>query len=82
MMGFVDNPMVPWTFVGKNISIKGRLMYEREDIVQFVKMLEGGLFPRGKNLVDTRSFTLENWKPAFDVAAEHSGIGKHVIISP
>ena len=82
MMGFVESPMVPWTFVGKNITIKGKLMYEREDIVQFVKMLEGGLFTRGDKLVDTRRFELRNWKTALDAAAEHSGIGRHVVINP
>ena len=82
MMGFIDNPMVPWTLVGKNISIHGKLMYEREDIVQFVKMLEGGLFPKGEGLVETRGFGLKEWKLAFDTAAEHTGIGRHVVIKP
>jgi threonine dehydrogenase-like Zn-dependent dehydrogenase len=82
LMGFVENPMVPWTFVGKNLSIKGKLMYEREDIVQFVKMLERGLFPQEEDFVDTRSFKLDEWKTAFDVTAAYSGIGRHVVISP
>ncbi|KAF2684224.1 GroES-like protein [Lentithecium fluviatile CBS 122367] len=82
MMGFVDRPMVPWTFVGNNISMKGKLMYERDDIVQFVKMLERGLFPRGEEFVDTQSFALEGWKVAFEAAAEHAGIGKQVVLIP
>jgi len=81
MMGFVEQPMVPWTFVGKNIAMKGKLMYEREDIVQFVKMLEGGLFPRGKDFVDTKAFPLGDWKEGFDMAAEHTGIGKQVVLT-
>jgi threonine dehydrogenase-like Zn-dependent dehydrogenase len=43
LMGFVEQLVVPWTFVGKNITVKRKLMYERDHILQFVKMLEGGL---------------------------------------
>ncbi|KAF2128094.1 putative quinone oxidoreductase [Dothidotthia symphoricarpi CBS 119687] len=82
MMGFVDQPIVPWTLVGKNITIRGKLMYEREDMIQFVKMLERGLFPRAKAFVDTRAFQLEDWKTGLDMAAEHTGIGKHVVFTP
>ena len=82
LMGFVEQPVVPWTFVGKNITIKGKLMYEREDMVQFVKMLERGLFPRGSALVDTKVFRLEEWREGFDEAAEHTGIGKQVVFTP
>jgi threonine dehydrogenase-like Zn-dependent dehydrogenase len=82
LMGFVDQPVVPWTFVGKNITIKGKLMYERNDIVHFIKMLGGGLFPRGKDFVDTKSYGLVQWKEGFDVASEHTGIGKQVVLVP
>ncbi|KAJ4377539.1 hypothetical protein N0V83_000364 [Neocucurbitaria cava] len=82
LMGFVEQPVVPWTFVAKNITIRGKLMYEREDMLQFVKMLERGLFPHGKALVDTKSFQLSDWKAALDVASEHTGIGKQVIFIP
>ncbi|KAI1084180.1 GroES-like protein [Whalleya microplaca] len=81
LMGYNENPMVP-TVMGKNISLKGKLMYEREDIVQFVKMVERGLFPRDRNFVDTKAFQLEQWKAGFDEAAEHTGIGKSVILTP
>ncbi|KAH8702476.1 chaperonin 10-like protein [Talaromyces proteolyticus] len=82
IMGFNKNPMVPWIFVAKDISMKGKLMYDRSDIVQFIKMLQAGLFPRDKNFVDAKTFKLEEWKEAFDVAAEHTGIGKLVSLIP
>lgn len=82
MMGFIDQPYPPWTFVGKNVALKGKLMYEREDMLQFVKMLERGLFPRGKDFVDTKAFRLEEWKEALDQGAEHMGIGKHCVFVP
>ncbi|CAI6333814.1 unnamed protein product [Periconia digitata] len=82
MMGFSDSPVVPWTMVANNIKLMGKLMYERADIIQFVKMLESGLFSRGKNFVDTKTFRLEDWNSAFQVAAEHMGIGRHVVLEP
>ncbi|KAI1396691.1 GroES-like protein [Hypoxylon fuscum] len=81
LMGWNEDPIVP-TFIGKNISLKGKLMYEREDIVNFIKMLERGLFPRGKNFVDTKIYQLEDWKAALDSGAEHIGIGKYVVFTP
>ncbi|KAH8901348.1 NAD(P)-binding protein [Thozetella sp. PMI_491] len=81
MMGFNENPMVPVVVTGRNISLKGKLMYEREDIVLFMKMLERGLFPRGKNFVDTKCFPLEEWKACLDAATEYMGIGRHVIFT-
>jgi threonine dehydrogenase-like Zn-dependent dehydrogenase len=82
MMGFVDQPVVPWTLVGKNITLRGKLMYEREDIVLLIKMLENGLFPLREALVDTKVFGLEDWEVGLDVAAEHTGIGKQVVFAP
>ncbi|KAI8963792.1 putative quinone oxidoreductase [Daldinia sp. FL1419] len=80
-MGWNSVPMDP-IIVAMNISIKGNLMYTRDDIVLFLKMLERGLFPRGKNFVETKTFKLEEWKEALDVAAEHTGIGKSVAFTP
>lgn len=82
MMGFNEIPYSPWNFVAKNLSIKGKFMYEREDVVQFVKMVERGLFPRGSELVDTKAFPLEEWDKGFDAAAQHMGIAKHVVLTP
>lgn len=57
-------------------------MYERDDMVGFAKMLERGMFPRGKHLVDTVVFSLKDSKECLDAAAEHNGIGKHVVFAP
>lgn len=81
-MGFSKQPIVGWNFVGKNITLKGKLMYERDDMVLFMKMLERGLFPTGQDFVKANSFKLSDWKNAFDIAAEHTGIGKVVSIAP
>ncbi|KAI1462780.1 putative quinone oxidoreductase [Annulohypoxylon moriforme] len=81
LMGFNENVITP-AVIGRNISLKGKLMYEREDILLFIKMMERGLFPRGESFVDTKSFKLEDWKEALDVGAEHTGIGKFVVFAP
>lgn len=63
-------------------ALAGKMMYEREAIVHFVKMLERGLFPLGRDLMETKVFSLDSWKAAFDAAAEHNGIGKCVVLEP
>ncbi|KAJ0413897.1 hypothetical protein BJY00DRAFT_305975 [Aspergillus carlsbadensis] len=80
-MGSTVNIGVPEIMVN-NITLKGKMMYEREAIVHFVKMLERGLVPLGKDFMDTKAFPLEEWKVAFDTAAEHSGVGKCVVFTP
>lgn len=74
--------LIPWHFVGRNITLKGKLMYERNDVVQLMKMLERGLFPRGEAFVETKWFGLEDWKAGFDMASEHTGIGRQVVLIP
>ena len=81
LMGFNENLFAP-SVISKNISLKGKSMYERHDIIQFVKMMERGLFPRGENFVNTKVFQLEDWKAGFDAGAEHTGIGRQVVLIP
>lgn len=81
MMGFIQDVIV-WDTIALNITIKGKLMYERDDIVLFIKMMERGLFPKGKDLVVPKVYKMEEWKEALDAAAEWTGIGKTVMIEP
>lgn len=82
MGGFPDGPIPSFQIIAKDLMIKGKFMYEREDMQQLVKMLERGLFPRGRDLVDIKKFPLEEWKAALDMGAEYMGIGRHVTITP
>ena len=82
LMGFNHAFLAMWKIVGDDISMRGKLMYEREDMMQFVKMLERGLFPTGKEFVDTRVFPLEDWRKCFDKASEYTGIGRMVVMAP
>ena len=81
-MGYIEQPIVDWKFMGNDLTLKGKLMYEREDMVLLIKMMERGLFPKGKEFVDVKSFGLEEWKRAFDEAAEYMGVGRLVAITP
>ncbi|KAI0404161.1 GroES-like protein [Xylaria palmicola] len=81
-MGAVGQAILGWHFLEHDLQVKGKLMYEREDVVLFVKMLEAGLLARGTDLVATKSFALEDWKEAFDVAAEYTSFGRMVTITP
>ncbi|KAI1389526.1 putative quinone oxidoreductase [Hypoxylon trugodes] len=81
LMGWNEDPVVSLV-MSHNITLKGKLMYEREDIILLIKMLETGLFPRGNNFADTKLFKLEEWKEALDAGADHTGIGRFVAIAP
>jgi len=82
LMGMAEVAISPWKVVGSNISLRGKLMYERDDMLQFMKMLERGMFPRGKDFVTTKAFSLEDWKEGFGAAAEFIGVGQTVVFTP
>lgn len=82
MGGFPDGPLPSFRIIANDITIKGKFMYERDDMAQFVRMLERGLFPRGENLVTPKSFSLDDWKSALDMAADYTGVGRFVVITP
>ncbi|KAK3674051.1 hypothetical protein LTR78_005898 [Recurvomyces mirabilis] len=81
LMGFNENPVAP-IVTGRNITLKGKLMYDREDMVLFVKMLEAGLFPKGQDFVKTKMYKLEQWREALEEAKTWMGIRKYVVLIP
>lgn len=81
-MGYAEYSITEWKVMGDNLTLKGKLMYEKDDMLQFIKILERGLFPKGKEFVDVKAFKLEQWREAFDEAAEYIEIGKLVILKP
>ncbi|KAF2651842.1 GroES-like protein [Lophiostoma macrostomum CBS 122681] len=82
LMGVAEVTVNPWKVLSKNISLHGKLMYERDDMLLFIKMLERGMFPRGKDFVTTKAFRLEDWKQGFETAAEYIGVGQNVVFTP
>ena len=81
-MGYIEQPIVDWKFMSDNLALEGKLMYERDDMVLFAEMLERGLSLKGKDPVKTKSYGMENWEHAFDMATEYTGVGRSVGISP
>ncbi|UNI13468.1 hypothetical protein JDV02_000211 [Purpureocillium takamizusanense] len=81
LMGSTKNIGAP-EILTNSITLKGKMMYERADIAQFVKMMESGIFPRDKGFVHVKTFALEDWKQGLDTAAYHVGIGKCAVFVP
>ncbi|KAF7192670.1 Alcohol dehydrogenase 1 [Pseudocercospora fuligena] len=82
LMGFNDMPLSEAKLIADNITLKGKLMYSREDMKQSVKILERGMLPKGGDLVDTKIYSLADHKSALDAAAEWTGLGKQVVFVP
>ncbi|KAK8091018.1 hypothetical protein PG994_000523 [Apiospora phragmitis] len=81
LMGLTSD-FAEYVVIINNLTLKGKVMYERDDVTQFVKMLERGLLPRGESFVDTKVFKLEQAKEALHAAAEHTGCGRAVVFAP
>ncbi|KAI5458510.1 hypothetical protein BGZ63DRAFT_416157 [Mariannaea sp. PMI_226] len=76
---------IPWPLaLYKNLTIKGGFMYERDDVRQVIRIVEGGKVKFGKeNGYEVNgAYKLEEWEEAADAAVEHTGFGKVVLINP
>ncbi|KID93391.1 NAD(P)-binding domain protein, partial [Metarhizium majus ARSEF 297] len=76
LMGSTKNISVA-EIMTNSITLEGRMMYSRESVAKFVKILERRLFPRGRDFVETKAFALDDLEWALGVIAEHNGIGKY-----
>ena len=80
MGGIRGDVGVPYTWIMRNnIQLRGKWMYEREDITLLVKMAEKGLFELKGGKV--KAFGLEDWDEAF-TAAEGARLGENVVFVP
>lgn len=79
-----DVPFPHAVIVHRNLSLKGKWMYEREDISRLVKMVEVGVLKLGKGagVEVVGRFGLEDWDTAFRVAEESGVWGKQVLVMP
>ena len=85
MGGFRQDVEIPHVYVMHfEITIKGKWMYRRDDIPALITMVErgvlGGAEEDGCKVIG--KFALEDWKDAWDLAAEKSGLGESVVIAP
>lgn len=85
MGGMGQDIAIPaWATIAKNLQYKGKWMYEREDFPGFMRLINSGLLKlgqRGGNEV-VGKFGLEEWKEAFDLAAEKARPGQMTLIVP
>lgn len=82
MGGIRGDISIPYTTVmHRNLQIRGKWMYTREDVISFVKMIQTGVMKRTKQNV-VEKFPLEKWQEAFKSAEEHSGNRDQILIAP
>ncbi|KUI58101.1 L-threonine 3-dehydrogenase [Cytospora mali] len=77
------------TFPGRavtsqNLQMKGKWMYEREDVKDLIKILESGLLKIGPagGMKVMGMFSLDEFKAAFDTAAANNGLGLQTVVIP
>jgi D-arabinose 1-dehydrogenase-like Zn-dependent alcohol dehydrogenase len=70
--------------VMRNLQIKGKLMYRREDVTRFIGMVEAGLIKLGsKGAVKIGgSYKLEEAMTAFEIASQNTGYGVEFAFTP
>lgn len=76
---------IPHFFVmRRDITLKGKWMYTRDDLLHLVKMVQAGVVKIGKagGRKVTGVFGLDDWKQALDHAAAEAGLGKQVLFKP
>ena len=84
MGGFEDISLPIFPMVFGSLQLKGKWMYDREDIAGFMRLVNTGLLklgPKGGNEVTGR-FGLEQWREAFDLAAEKARVGQMALVIP
>lgn len=86
MGGQLEDVAIPHSKVMHfNIGLRGKWMYERDDVRRFLQLVEVGtvgLGERGGIAGDSKAFKLEEWKEAFDYAMENvrSGVPAYFAI--
>ena len=85
MGGIKGNIPIPHSrFMHWNLTMKGKWMYEREDIKGLLKLVETGMLKIGERggVQLVGRFGLEEWEKAFTVAEENGVVGKFVVLAP
>ncbi|KAH7412399.1 alcohol dehydrogenase [Cadophora sp. MPI-SDFR-AT-0126] len=85
MGGIMGDLAIPHGAVmNKSLKIKGKFMYDREDVGGLIKLVEIGMLRLGeKDRQEAVSvFSLDEWEEAFQAAKEYSGTGKTAVIVP
>jgi len=77
-----DVPLPLSTILLHNLTLKGKFMYNREDLPALLKLVETGVLKLDESVGAKvmRKFTLEDWDEAFTMAARKSSDGMTVIV--
>ena len=78
-----DVPLPHFMVKHRNLTLKGKWMFEREDIKGMIKVVEKGVLKLGKSagLRTVDGFVLEDWDEAFTAAEKNAGMGESTIIT-
>ncbi|KAK0125312.1 hypothetical protein ONS95_000660 [Cadophora gregata] len=68
----------------RDLKIRGKAMYDREDVGGMIKLVEAGLLKLGEKggQEAVTVFGLDDWEEAFKAAKEYSGTRKTAVIVP
>lgn len=82
MGGIADDVALPYgRIMHLDIQLKGKWMYEREDITTLIQMVRAGVMKLSQVEIAGK-FELKEWERAFEVAKEKADIGQIVLITP
>jgi threonine dehydrogenase-like Zn-dependent dehydrogenase len=85
LMGGIDDYAIPLRQVmRKNLTLKGTWMYNREQVLGLIKMVETGVLKLGKQggVKDISVFGFVEWEKAFDYASDNAGASTMVLLRP
>lgn len=83
MGGFVDDIPLPHRFIMRyDITLRGKWMYSRADILAFQGLLANGNLDLHKFVKILGKYKLENWEEAFEVAANGGRLGNLTLFEP
>ena len=68
----------------KRLTLKGTMMYSREQVQELIQMIETGILRLGPEagLTVEKTFELEDWNDAIETAAKEAGAGRAVLFTP
>lgn len=82
--GIIDLNLPYSTVLGRRLTLKGTMMYSREQAQELIKMIETGVLRLGPKagLTVKQTFDLEDWDDAIETAAREAGAGQTVLFTP
>lgn len=81
MMGGIDNLNIPMrAFMHRDLMLRGKWMYTRENMRDLIKMAETGVLKLGGGEVGV--FKLDEWDAAFEAAEKGASKGVKALIAP